>query len=115
MVNKNKLLIALNSIFVNRKRLLILKEISKMMARSVFKLVSIFLFLTSPFSLRAGIYELLSDNRINIYIYITFGAEEFRGYVDPDFIGKAGFYELGDHFATAFNEQLGDITFAEFV
>lgn len=43
-----------------------------MIARSSYKLVSILLFLASSLSLRAGVYEILPDNRVNIYIYIAF-------------------------------------------
>lgn len=43
-----------------------------MIARPAYKLVPIFLFIASPLTLRAGISEILPDNRVNVYIYLSF-------------------------------------------
>lgn len=43
-----------------------------MRTRNAHILVTIFLFLANPIFLKAGISDILPDNRVNIYIYITF-------------------------------------------
>ncbi len=43
-----------------------------MTAKPIYKLLPVFLILASPLTLKAGFYEILPDNKVNFYIYLTF-------------------------------------------